>query len=384
MKAIRYWCWWTGLGLWGTLWWCGCGGDGAKPTLTIRPNQASVEIESTLEFKAEVRDAEGILIPDAPITWSLIPPEGLEPELVPSRFGEIDANGKFTAGTEPGLEGQVVATAPKHGLTATAAVKLVRPVDRVEIDPPQAIVNIGRTVTFTARAYDFTGEEIPDIKPTWKLSNNVGTITPEGVFTGKIPGTGKVIAQVGHAKGEAKVTVVGEIKELVVEPNPTSVEVGTARQFRAFGVDQAGNRIPVEATWKVEGNIGTVDDTGLFTAGHTPGEGEIIARMGGKEARAQVAVVEIQQPPGSPANLTGQVSAPNGDPLSEVQITALANGITVATTKTDVEGRYELWLPAGTFTLQATKPGFQTAEQTVTLETQNLRLTGVNFTLTVG
>ena len=110
----------------------------------------------------------------------------------------------------------------------------------------------------------------------WSVVAGGGTISATGLFTasstaGTFLNTVKATAN-GIASTFATVTVLpGALATLTVTPNPASVAAGATRQFTAVGTDAAGNVVPVSPTWSVVGGGGTIDATGLFTAGAVPG-----------------------------------------------------------------------------------------------------------------
>ena len=76
-----------------------------------------------------------------------------------------------------------------------------------------------------------------------------------------------------------------------ISPASATVPAGGARQLTAFVGDQFGGRIATPAvTWSVSGG-GTIDATGLFRAGSTPGGPfTVTATVPGKTATASVTV----------------------------------------------------------------------------------------------
>ncbi|MCH7813775.1 MAG: DUF4382 domain-containing protein [Planctomycetes bacterium] len=65
------------------------------------------------------------------------------------------------------------------------------------------------------------------------------------------------------------------------------------------------------------------------------------------------------------ATISGTVTDPDGNPLADVSVTAFDGETEVTGTATDADGTYALsGLPAGTYRLQFTAPGFQEAELT--------------------
>jgi Tol biopolymer transport system component len=71
----------------------------------------------------------------------------------------------------------------------------------------------------------------------------------------------------------ASVTIKpGTLEQVVIAPNPVEIGMEMTQQFASVGADQYGNRISgLSFTWSIEDGGGTIDNSGLFTAGNTPG-----------------------------------------------------------------------------------------------------------------
>ena len=83
------------------------------------------------------------------------------------------------------------------------------------------------------------------------------------------------------------------LDHILVSPNPATVEINYSRPFTAQGYD-AGNA-PIRGlrfTWNVVNGGGTIDATGLFTAGSAPGSyaNTVVSALGAVEGAASVNV----------------------------------------------------------------------------------------------
>jgi hypothetical protein len=90
-----------------------------------------------------------------------------------------------------------------------------RRVADVQVSPPDAQVQVGRTAPFVATAYDAAGNPIATAEFAWSSSNSrVATIDQNGIATGVAGGQAVITARVGtgaRAKsGHATLTVTGE------------------------------------------------------------------------------------------------------------------------------------------------------------------------------
>jgi hypothetical protein len=119
----------------------------------------------------------------------------------------------------------------------------------------------------------------------------MGVIDHTGLFTAHKAGEGRIVVVVGHLAAIVNLRVSkGEAASLRISPAPSRVPSGKQQQFIAEGIDRGGNDVPVDVTWTVQGNIGTIDPaTGLFTA--TMAEsGSVMAKAGSLTASTQVLV----------------------------------------------------------------------------------------------
>lgn len=138
---------------------------------------------------------------------------------------------------------------------------------------PNATLPVGGTQQFTAVALDAEGVVTP-ITPVWS-TNAGGIINATGLFTaGNTPGvfTNNVTATANGRSGSATVTVVaGALASISVTPNPDTTLVGGTQQFTAVGRDIANNIVPITPVWTVTNGGGSVNASGLFTAGNVAG-----------------------------------------------------------------------------------------------------------------
>ena len=88
------------------------------------------------------------------------------------------------------------------------------------------------------------------------------------------------------------------IATLTVTPNPLIIVQNTTRQMTATGRDYRGNVLSTSASWSVVAGGGTINSSGLFTAGSVPGSfpNTIQAANSGLTANASVTVIATPGP----------------------------------------------------------------------------------------
>ncbi len=142
------------------------------------------------------------------------------------------------------------------------------------VTPNPQTLAIGGTQQFSAIGKDASGATTVTT-PTWSVASGGGSITAAGVFTaGTTPGTftNTVVATSGGVSANATVIVtVGPLATITLTPNPASLAVGATQQFTAVGKDASGNVVTIAPTWAVINGGGSVNASGLFTAGNVPG-----------------------------------------------------------------------------------------------------------------
>ncbi|MDB4874002.1 MAG: hypothetical protein JWM41_448 [Gemmatimonadetes bacterium] len=261
---------------------------GALATITVSPNPVSLQVGAAQQFTAVGTDAAGNIIPITPV-WAAV-----------ASGGSIDlSSGVFTAGNTPGTYTNTVRASV--GTVAGFATVSVTPggVSSLTVTPNPATVQTAGTVTFSATAKDAGGNVVPST-PVWAVVNGGGTInansgafvagTTAGTFANTIKATANGISSF------ATVVVTPVLTTIVVAPNPVIVLANGTQQFAATGRDASGNTFSITPVWAVVNGGGTIDpNTGLFTAGNTPGTftGTVRATSGSTAGFATVTVTNV-------------------------------------------------------------------------------------------
>lgn len=287
--------------------------------IVITPSAASLSVGESQAFSATAKNIFGTAIA-TDITWS-----------VTGGIGTISADGVLTATTAG--SGSVSATAA--GVTGSVQVTVLEnPIVLISITPTAVELEVGQTQQFAATGIDSAGAEVA-VTPTWSATGNAGTIDADGLFvTGSAAGSGTIVAIVGGITTSANVTVIeAPLATLTLTPDPATVLSGTTLQFSAVGKDANGNTVTTTPTWTVSGGVGTIDSSGLFTAGST-GAGIVSATDGSVTATVNVtvsagAVISITVSPS-----TASVASGSSQQFTVSAMDANGNAVTVSPTWT--------------------------------------------------
>jgi hypothetical protein len=173
------------------------------------------------------------------------------------------------------------------------------------------------------------GGNVVQFTPTWTVVAGGGTIDQSGTFTaGGAIGTYTKTVQSSSNGITAYATVVvtaGPLASITVTPNQPTMLTSGAQRFIAVGSDAAGNAIAITPVWTVVANGGTIDATGLFTAGLVSGTNTVRAVSGGISGMATVTVSTTPVIP-PPALVSLGLAAANGI-MAGTAVTCISGGL---------------------------------------------------------
>jgi hypothetical protein len=176
------------------------------------------------------------------------------------------------------------------------------PVARLFVEPAEVRLLAGSRFAFSLRGVDAHLHPARiDETPSWEVSTGLGTIDQTGLLqtVRGSKGSHQVTVHVGQAAGTAKVEVVDRPARIEVTPAQLKVDKNTPHSLTVRAYDERGNRLVASNdlfSWKVSGNIGSIDGTGNFLSGATDARGEIIVSYGALSARVPVVVGEPKAP----------------------------------------------------------------------------------------
>ncbi len=201
----------------------------------------------------------------------------------------------------------------------------------VLIRPQSADLQPDQGIQFETQVYQNTNQPVRNIHYNWSvIPNHLGTVSTDGYFmAGKKSGEGKII--VSAIVNGQKIVGTADIRIGSIESNPIEIEVkperaqvipGKKQTFQVIARSNRGISLRVRSVrWFVEPkSLGTISQSGVFTASNRDGIGQVIAlaEIDDKVYRAAARVLVTQ---GRTAAMSGKVLDPTSSALEGAVIT---------------------------------------------------------------
>ena len=260
--------------------------DPPRPTtVTVTPATAELTaLESTVRFRAEIRDQHGKVMDLSSAVWS----SGDTDVATVQQSGLATATGNGTA----------TITATVESVEGTAEVTVEQRPAEVRVTPAaDTLLAFGDTLRLSAEARDANGHAIADAEIAWASGDTaVATVDSAGLVTGISPGEVEVTATSAGAAGRARLDVMVPVPVSVsVSPDTVSFDalqrtVRLAAEVR----DRAGRVMDEEPVTWASGDtlVATVDSAGLVTAAAN-GKATVTATAGEATGSAAVTVEQV-------------------------------------------------------------------------------------------
>jgi len=250
-------------------------------TVTLTPPHPSIAAGTTVALTATTRDSNGTVLTGRVVTWS----SGT------TGVGTVDANGVVT-GVAAGTTVITATSEGKQGKDTVTVTAASATLVRINLTPDSTAVDTGHTVQFavTGKFSDSTTATVP---VTYAATS--GSINASGLYTGPATaGSYKVIATAvanTALKDTSKVTVtLPTLVRVILTPDSAQVDTGHTQQFAAAGKFSDSSSAALSGvTFSATG--GTVNASGLFTAGTTAGTFHVIATKSALADTSKVVVV---------------------------------------------------------------------------------------------
>ena len=184
-------------------------------------------------------------------------------------------------------------------------------VTSIDLTPPNASVEAGRTLALVARPTDASGTLISGRTIRWSSNNtSVATVSSAGVVTALSAGDARIAASVDGQSALATITVTDrEVASVQVTPVALSVRVNRTASLQARALDADGDPLSGRSiVWSSSNpGVATISAQGVISA-VAPGAATITATSEGRSGQAAVTV--------TPEPVASVVVAPERDTLA--------------------------------------------------------------------
>ena len=267
-----------------------------SPRSPIHPTaKADLNLNGTQSFSAIGYDQFGAALAAQPsFTWTSA-----------SGVGSINAWGLYTAGS---VAGPATITAASGSVVGSAAVTVTNAAPTVATPAAAAPGSVtGTSTTLSVLGADdggtanltytwtVTAEPAGAANPTYSANgtngakNTTATCSQAGSYTFLV-----TIADAGGltATSSVSVTVLQTLSTIADSPPSVSLNLNVTQSFSAIGYDQFGAALAVQPsfTWAEASGVGSINASGLYTAGNVAGSATITAASGSVVGSAAVTV----------------------------------------------------------------------------------------------
>ena len=230
-------------------------------SVTVTPAPASVIIGKTTQLTAIVKDTNGLIVTDRPVTWTSSN----------TAIATVSPTGLVTGVAL----GTVTISAKAETKTGTSSVTVTPvPVASVTVQPPDDTILQNQSTTFTAVTKDADGNVLTGRAITWSSGNtSVATVNSSGTATGGAAGVATITATSEGKNGTATLHVnLAPVGSVVVSPATKTINKGQQFQLTATAKDANGVALSGRTfTWSSgNNNVATVNlSSGLVTGVNT-------------------------------------------------------------------------------------------------------------------
>ncbi len=285
--------------------------------LSVRPKLAEevqVPLTGTAKFEALALTAENVLVPEAPLRWSVADPA----------IASFDAQTGLQTGSLTGRavgKTQLTARAPGSGLAVTWNVSVIA--GSVRFTQPRVGIGLNQRHRLTANYADDQGNVLgPASNLTWTIDNpQIATVGEDGTVAGAGYGHAKVTATApGGKTATADIYVVGEIIVASSRSAPN-----TPGKFQLYAVERSN----LAQLTKL-----TPDTTSASDPAFSP-DGSRIAFVSQRDGNSEIYVMN--------ADGTGSTRITN-DPQPDGRPVFTADGQSLVFHSARTAGKQQIWV----------------------------------------
>jgi phosphodiester glycosidase/type IX secretion system substrate protein len=169
------------------------------------------------------------------------------------------------------------------------------PIGIIRIEPEEPYIIVGDQLQFSIKAFDQYYNPITTFNDSllnWSCNPAIGVINSSGLFTADtLMNSGYIYVEYTGIWDSVLVNVT-EIASINLQPNPVILEINEQQLITPEARDNLNNIVnldPQDYSWSLTDSVGTISNTGLFTATQI-GSGYIVANYHSVSGSSTVAV----------------------------------------------------------------------------------------------
>lgn len=249
-------------------------------TVTVAPARDTLAVGLDLELTATVYSADGAVLSDRSVAWSVSDPE----------VASVSSAGVVTALTP----GSATVSAVSEGRVGQSAiVVLARLANAITVLPGTSTIEVGGSVTLATQITDPNGNLIPDRVVVYSSDNtSAATVSQQGVVSGHAAGVARITATSDGRSATATVTVINvPVATVQIVPATSDLQPGGSRLLSVQARSSSGALLSGRAVAWISGAsaFATVSSGGLVL-GVAPGVAVIAATVEGVTGFATITV----------------------------------------------------------------------------------------------
>ena len=309
-------------------------------TIEIDPPEAMIEVGSTVQLTATLRDSLGKQL-DEPTDW-----ESSDPSIA-----SVDSAGVVTGVKADSTQIIARSDGVEEGIKITVFARKVTPAPAavIEVTPSRVSLQRGEREQLRATLKDAGGNTLSGRAVNWTSNEpSIASVSQTGVVAGLREGSATITAKSEAAQGTARVSVSpASVAAIEIAPSRASLQVGDTRQLRATLKDADGNQLSGRSVEWTSSNtsVASVSQAGVV-AGLREGSATITAKSEAAQGTARVRVSpapRTETPPQGIPNIAFvqipvgnfQMGSTNGDddeqPVHTVRLSSFSMSATEVT-----------------------------------------------------